>query len=236
VPNDLLSYSEVEVKRTVDLIGKLGDERFVDGVSYTDSSGVVRRVSLGDMLFDKNLPSLVKSNIAEALGRISGDRAADLLVEAVRRHDDKHARFWSACALAESGRRSDVSKPFLKRKMLHSWNVIDREYATDWLKYVATEDDIPALGKALRDSDKYVQMSAAEILEKIGSPKAEKYLLRAYSRRNNYRVRSDMLSALGKVGGEKARRKVIKVLETDPNITVRLCASDALKKIEKRMG
>ncbi|HKX27882.1 MAG TPA: HEAT repeat domain-containing protein, partial [Blastocatellia bacterium] len=167
----------------------------------------------------------VRLSAAAALGKIGGERAVAMLIEALR--DQNFYVCWRAAdALAKIGGEQAISS------LIEALQDSDREVrriAAEALGKISGERAIAPLMVALRDSDREVRRIAAEALGKLGAEPAVAPLIETLQDQNLY-VCWSAADALGKIGGEQAVTLLIEALG-DQDREVRRVAAEALGKV-----
>ncbi len=106
---------------------------------------------------------------------------------------------------------------------------VPKRFKVELLGLTKSNEVVNELNQALKDSNWFVRVYAAEALAEIGSEAAIAGLLKALEHSDKY-VRRYAAEALGKIGSETAIPVLLKALD-DSNIDVRRNAAEALGKI-----
>jgi len=168
----------------------------------------------------------VRRDAAEALGKISSDKAVEPLIEALKDLDN-YLRMRAVEALGKIG-SDKVIEPLIQS--LKDSDDFVRMSAVEALGKIGSDKVIEPLIQSLKDLDDFVLRIAVEALGKIGSDKAVNPLIQTFKDKDPY-VRWRVLEALGKIGSDKAVEPLIEVLKYLGDDDVRWRVLEALGKI-----
>ena len=134
-----------------------------------------------------------------ALEGMPGDRATELLVQALQDPDYVSIRWRAAIAL---GRRQDprAVEPLL-RVLESSDHFSVREEAAEALGSIGDERAVPALIRALEDRDRGVRLRALQALVEIGAKEPLRQALKGS------KAEGEVEEALRRIGGREKRRE-----------------------------
>jgi HEAT repeat protein len=171
--------------------------------------------------------SAVRSNAAEALGKLNSQKAVPSLIITLE-DPDIEVRWKSAEALGR------IRDPIAIDPLINALNDYDgdvRKYATKALGDIGDDYAIEPLIEALRDIDWPVRKVAATALGKIGDERALKPLLNALND-NDIDVRRHAIGALVKM--EKHAVKPLLNKLHDPDWQTRAISAEALGRVGNR--
>jgi HEAT repeat protein len=169
----------------------------------------------------------VRRDAAEALGKISSDKAVEPLIEALKDLGDDDVRMSAVEALGKIG-SDKVIEPLIQS--LKDSDDFVRMSAVEALGMIGSDKVIEPLIQSLKDLDDFVLRIAVEALGKIGNDKAVEPLIQTFKDKDPY-VRWRVLEALGKIGSDKAVEPLIEVLKYLGDDDVRWRVLEALGKI-----
>ncbi|NEQ66222.1 MAG: NACHT domain-containing protein [Symploca sp. SIO2D2] len=167
----------------------------------------------------------VRSNAAEALGKIGTEAAVPALIQALQ-DEDYFVHRKAAEALGKIG--TEAAVPALIQALQDEDNYL-RIKATEALGKIGTKAAIQALTQALQDKSDDVRIHAAEALGKIGIEAAIKALVQALQHEKDG-VRSKAVEALRKIDTESAIQALVQALQ-DEKYWVRMSVTEVLGKI-----
>ena len=136
----------------------------------------------------------VRRDAAEALGKISSDKAVEPLIEALKDLDN-YLRMRAVEALGKIG-SDKVIEPLIQS--LKDSDDFVRMSAVEALGKIGSDKVIEPLIQSLKDLDDFVLRIAVEALGKIGSDKAVNPLIEALKDKDPY-VRRSAVEALGRI-------------------------------------
>lgn len=200
--------SEVIRRTTASSLGQFGNEKPVDSLIalLSDDSDLVRRAAVFSLI--------------EILSNVSPKRSHDLreiIVDRMSATDDRSV-VDSLTEILEEGMQTH-----------------QRRNATWMLGRVAGEDSkdlaITALVDALADSDDLVSQFAATSLSEIGGRAVETALLDVLSGETNEDAIAMAAFALGRVGGDRAREQLQRLVDETENDEIRRRAFSSLSKL-----
>ncbi|WP_225333152.1 HEAT repeat domain-containing protein [Halomicrobium urmianum] len=197
----------------VDAFGNFGNDRPVDYLveSLTDESAVVRRTAVYSLI--------------ELLSNVPTERSHEIretVVEKLSATDDRSVVVPLVEILEES------TQPAQRRN-------------TAWLLGRVTGDEergrvLDALVAALDEDDGMLQQFAATSLARLGGSDVERRLLSVVEDDDrDPQVRAQAIFALGKVGGERSRKTLDRLIDQTDNETVRKRAFSAVSKLGGRV-
>jgi HEAT repeat protein len=168
----------------------------------------------------------VRRDAAEALGKISSDKAVEPLIEALKDLGDDDVRMSAVEALGKIVRDNAVEPLIEALKDLDNYL---RMRAVEALGKIGSDKVIEPLIQSLKDSDDFVRMSAVEALGMIGSDKVIEPLIQSLKDLDDFVLRI-AVEALGKIGNDKAVEPLIQTFK-DKDPYVRWRVLEALGKI-----
>jgi HEAT repeat protein len=237
----LLGDPKAAVRReAAEALGRIGNRQALQALlgMYTDDNERVRRIAVaGFGKFENDRP-------IEALSDALGDRSAAVrqaavysLIELLSNVPTEQSHELRETVLEELSAREDgtVVKPLIE-VLTESTQPAQRRNSAWLLGQVAGgEGDravVKALIDALGDDDGMTRQFAATSLTTIGGDYAERALLDvAEDEQTDSEERAQAVFALGKVGGEEARRRLDALLDKTEDEQVREKAFAALSKL-----
>ena len=172
-----------------------------------------------------------RSGAALALRKICSAKAVPALLEAVR-HSDVATRRAAVSALAEIGDRS--AKDALTTMLSEPDDQI-RSIAVGGLGRIGTEAVLIPILAALHDENPQVQWEAAEALGTIRDLDSIELLLSALEENSTF-IRQSIVEALGRIGHPDALEPLFQLADDDPDLQVRLSASQSLVMLGDERG
>jgi len=208
------SKNDDEIKKVIDILGKIGDERAVEGL-------------LAALQYDN---PRVASSAAEALGKIGNKQALGGLLVALQR-DDARVASSAVWALGKIGNKQALGGVLAT---LQDGDAGEASRAAWALGEIGDERAVEGLLATLQDGDAGEASRAAWALGEIGDERALEGLLAALQH-DNPRVASSAAEALGEIGDERAIEGLLAVLQREyPEIASR--AAWALGKIGNKQA
>lgn len=210
----LQSVSDRQQARIIEALGEARDTRSLD--------------SLREML-----PSIRhRVRTIDALGKIGGDQAHDIVVKFLGDENDA-VRCAAARSIDNIGSEDGISKIVeclvgTKIEEDSSFPALVKEIA----KKRKVSLPIVAQAKLLKDHGWEVRMQCAIQLGKSKSSEAVEILLEALGD-NDYDVRREVAKALGSIGDSRATERLKEISQNDSDDGVKKAAKKALKQIEE---
>ena len=182
--------------------------------------------------FHTNELSVIKLAAIQALGSLRSERALLPLVQ-VLRGKEPELRQPAAQALEELS--ETVSDPELVQVMTEHVTDPDAEIrrsSAAVLGRLKVETAIPVLVHALEDPIPGVRFKAGLALSQIGAPSLDALI--EVLHQGSASAREIAATAMGDIGGDKARNELVKSMQNNPTLSFQLTVVDALGRIAKR--